>query len=262
MSTITTHAPGTFCWIELATTDPAAAQAFYSTLFGWTATETPAGPDTTYTMLSLDDQHIGGLYEMEAEKQEQGLPPHWNSYVATENVDASTAKAKQLGGTILLDPTDVMTAGRMSIIQDPQGAIFALWQAKDNPGAFLINAPGALCWSELATTDAKAAGSFYSRLFDWKTETGDVGGGPYTMFMRGEQPAGGMLQMTEEWEGMDPHWMPYFGVADCAAAIQQAEALGGTVKYGPMSVDGVGTFAVVEDPQGGVFSIIQEETFA
>lgn len=262
MSTVVTHAPGTFCWMELGTTDPDAAKTFYGELLGWAFNEVPAGPDATYTMLYSDEQSVGGLYALEAEKQEQGVPPHWNSYIATDDVDASAAKAKELGATVLMDPFEVMEEGRMTVVQDPQGAIFAFWQGKNNPGMGERNTPGTLCWSELATPDADAARAFYTNLFGWQAEQADIGGGPYTTFSRGEQQVGGMLQMTEEWEGIPPHWMPYFGVADCAAAIEKANEMGGSVKHGPMTVEGVGTFAVVQDPQGAVFSIIQMETFA
>lgn len=262
MSTIVTHAPGTFCWVELGTTDPSAAKTFYGELFGWDFKDTPAGPDTTYTMLESDGQRVGGLYEMEAEKQEQGIPPHWNLYIATDDVDASATKAKDLGATVLMDPFDVMEEGRMTIVQDPQGGIFALWQGKNNPGMGERNTPGTLCWSELATPNADEANTFYTNLFGWNAEQSDIGGGPYTTFYRGEVQAGGMLQMTEEWGDLPPHWMPYFGVSDCSAAVEKVKELGGTVKFDPITVEGVGTFTVIQDPQGGVFSIIQMETFA
>ena len=262
MSTVITHAPGTFCWMELGTTDPAAAKSFYGELFGWTFNEVPAGPDMTYTMVYSDEQSVGGLYEMEAEKQEQGIPTHWTSYIATDDVEASAARAKELGATVVVDPFDVMEAGRMAVVQDPHGAIFALWQGKDNPGMGERNTPGTLCWSELATPDADEARAFYTKLFDWSAEQADIGDGPYTTFSRGEEQVGGMMQMTEEWEGIPPHWMPYFGISDCAAAVKKVKELGGTVKFDPMTVEGVGTFTVIQDPQGGVFSIIQMENFA
>lgn len=262
MSTVATHAPGTFCWMELGTTDPKAAQQFYSDLFGWNTHDVPAGPDNTYTMLSHGEERVGGLFELEAEKQAQGIPPHWLSYVATDDVDAIAVRAKELGGTVLMDPFDVMEEGRMTVVQDPQGATFALWQGKNTPGIGERGIPGTLCWSELATSDAAAARTFYTGLFDWNAQDVDMGTGPYTTYTRGEEQVSGMLQMTDEWGDIPPHWMPYFGVADCAAAVEKIKALGGNVLYDPMTVEGVGTFTIAKDPQGGHFSIIQMEEFA
>ncbi|MDX1547297.1 MAG: VOC family protein [Rhodothermales bacterium] len=262
MEPVATHAPGTFCWIELATTDPEAAKAFYTGLFGWNALDTEAGPGVTYTFLRRGEQNVGALYAQEATQREQGIPPHWFSYVSTGDADAAAERAAALGGTVVVAPFDVMDAGRMAIVQDPTGAPFGLWQTRTHPGVDVLQEPGSLCWSELATRDAEAAGAFYTGLFGWERQTGDTPGGPYTMFSRSaDDPAAGMLQMTEEWGEIPSHWMPYFGVEDCDAAVARAQELGGTVKVEPITMPGVGRFAVVADPQGAVFSIITFEHF-
>lgn len=261
MSNVTEHAPGSFCWMELGTTDAASAKAFYSQLFGWNTTDSPAGPDTVYTMLQRGDENVGGLYEMNEEQQAQGIPPHWLSYVATDNVDDKAAKADDLGGTVVMEPFDVMDVGRMAVLQDPSGATFALWQARNHIGADVVGEPGALCWAELATRDPAAATAFYTGLFGWDTQVQNMGSGPYTSFLHGEQPVGGMLRMTEEWGDIPPHWMPYFGVAACDAAIETAKELGGAVNFGPIDIPDAGRFAVITDPQGAAFSIIQMDAF-
>src|SRR6184192_4095337 len=134
MSTTTQHAPGTFCWPELSTTDQNGAKKFYSTLFGWTFNDTPIGPNEVYTTLQLGGRAAAALYNMRPEMRAQGIPPHWMSYVAVEDADQTAARARQLGGTIIVQPFDVMELGRMAVIQDPTGAPFALWQAKKHQG--------------------------------------------------------------------------------------------------------------------------------
>ena len=161
------YAPGTFCWVELGTTDSEAAKKFYTELFGWTPDDKPVGPGMVYTMLNLDGKNAGALYQLDPERIAQGTPPHWLSYVLVTSADESAAKAKELGATLLAGPFDVMTVGRMAVVQDPTGAVFALWQPKDHLGAGVVNVPNSFCWNELMTTDTAKDGDFYSGLFGW-----------------------------------------------------------------------------------------------
>ena len=165
MAERTKHEPGTFSWVELATRDGAAAKRFYTSLFGWGVDEMPVGDGTTYTMLTKNGKRVGALYQMSA--QQQGVPPHWNSYVTVASADDSAAQAKKLGGNVMLEPFDVLDAGRMAVVADPTGAVFSLWQPKRHIGADLVNEPGAFCWNELYTTDPNKAADFYVGLFGW-----------------------------------------------------------------------------------------------
>ena len=115
--------------------------------------------------------------------------------------------------------------------------------------------PVRVCWHELASRDAAAAGEFYSALFGWTPEVMEMEGTPYTMFLSGEDRAAGMLQMTEEWGDIPSHWMMYIAVEDCDAAAARVTELGGQVCVPPTDIP-VGRFAVVNDPQGGTFSIV------
>src|SRR5262249_35447148 len=126
------HPPGEFTWIELATTNQAAAKTFYSTLFGWTPNDMPMGPDEFYTIFRMQDRDVAAGYTMR--KDEQGAPPHWNLYIAVANADAAVAKATELGGKTMGPAFDVMEAGRMGVVQDPTGGIFCVWQANKNQG--------------------------------------------------------------------------------------------------------------------------------
>jgi hypothetical protein len=251
------YAPGTFSWVDLGTTDAAGAKAFYTQLFGWQADDSPAGPDMVYTMLSKDGKGVAGLYQMGAEQQAQGMPPFWLSYVSVADVEASAAKAKSLGGQVLREPMDVMDAGRMALIQDPTGAMLALWQPIQHHGADLANEPGSLSWNELATRDTDKAGEFYTKLFGWDTQVQEMPQTTYTTFLNGDRMNGGMMPMTEEWGDIPPHWMVYFAVEDCDQSAEKAKELGGQVRVPPTDIPPVGRFAVIQDPQGGTFTIIK-----
>ena len=249
--------PGTFCWVELGTTDAEAAKKFYSGLFGWGFIDNPMGPEMVYTMLKLDGKDVGGLYHMPSEMTAQGVPAHWMSYVSVKSADEAAAKAKALGATLLKEPFDVGDVGRMSVIQDPTGACFAIWQAGTNSGAGIYNVPNTLCWNELATPDTAKAGEFYTGLFGWGKDVKEMGEMTYTSFINVERPAGGMYKPTPERGEITPNWLAYFAVDDTDAKTSSAKDLGATIVVPPMDIPEVGRFAVFQDPQGAVFGIIK-----
>lgn len=253
------YKPGTFCWVELATTDAKAAKKFYTELFGWSFSDSPVGPEMIYTMLKQGGKDVGALFQMTGEMTSQGISPNWLSYALVTNADESAAKAKELGATLMKEPFDVMEVGRMAVVQDPTGAVFALWQAGTHKGAAVVNVPGALVWNELGTTDTAKAGAFYSGLFGWKPDVQNFGPMEYTIFQNGERGAGGMFQLTPEMAGVPPHWLVYFAVDDCDVKIKKATELGAATVKPADDIPGIGRFAILQDPQGAVFAIIKTE---
>ncbi len=253
------YAPGTFCWVELGTTDSAGAKKFYTELFGWTFSDSPVGPDMVYTMLMQDGKDVGALYQMGNEMTSQGIPPNWLSYVSVTSADDAATKAKELGGTLLKEPFDVFTVGRMAVVQDPTGAVFAFWQPGTHKGASICNVPNSFCWNELSTKNVAKAGDFYSGLFGWGKNVQQMGSMTYTSFMNGDRPAGGMYEPPPELGEVPPHWLVYFAVADTDAMVAKASELGGRVCAPPMDIPGTGRFAIIQDPQGAAFGIIKIE---
>lgn len=251
---VSKHTPGTFCWVELGTSDQQAAKKFYSEIFGWSANDVPIGPDSFYSILQLRGKDVAALYQLDQEKLSLGVPPHWLLYVAVESADEVAKAINAAGGKTLMDPFDVFDSGRMTVAQDPAGATFGIWQARNHIGARIINEANAFCWGELATRDAAASSAFYGKVFGWKSKTGDPA---YTEIHLDGQPFGGMLTMTAEMEGVPPHWSPYFAVDDCDAKVEKAKSLGANTCVPPQDIPNVGRFAVMADPQGAVFSIIK-----
>jgi hypothetical protein len=246
----TQHAPGTFCWVELATTDAAGAKGLYSALFGWDFDDNPMGPDMVYTTCRLGGKSAAALYEA----HDPNVPPHWGLYIRVESASDTAARARELGGNVLMEPFDVMEHGRMAVIADPTGAIFRVWEPNQHVGYEAAGVPGTHCWSELLVPDTAKAKEFYTALFGW---TVDESMGWYTMF----KPAGaemalaGMMQMTPDMPPMPPNWTPYFFVADADAAAETAKANGATVLHGPEDVPGMVRFATVMDSAGAVFGL-------
>jgi predicted enzyme related to lactoylglutathione lyase len=144
----------------------------------------------------------------------------------------------------------------MAIIQDPTGAVFALWEGKDHKGAGVYNVANTLCWNELLTNDTQKAGDFYTNLFGW---TKEQFGGDYTIFKYGDRGAGGMFQIIPEMGPVPPNWTVYFAVDDCDAMAQKVTELGGQVLKAPEDIPTIGRFAVLMDPQSAAFAIIKPE---
>lgn len=247
---------GEFCWNELATRDVDSAKAFYAALFGWDIEESAMPEGGVYSLFHFGGEYVAGGYEMTGEAFE-GVPPHWLAYVHVEDVDAFTERATGLGGMVVTEPMDIPEVGRMSIVRDPGGAMFALYKGSGHCGAARFDRrPGSFCWNELATRDADGAGRFYKELFSWSSTTREMNGTNYTVFSRGETFVSGMLQMTEEWGDIPSHWMAYVAVEDCDAACAKATALGGKICVPPKDID-VGRIAVLNDPTGATFSVIK-----
>lgn len=257
MAGIEKHDPGVFCWAELGTTDIAAAKAFYGGLFGWAAEDMPMGDGHTYSMLKLAGLELGAMYKLTGEMLKQSVSPNWMLYVNVASADETVERAKAAGGQVVAGPFDVFDAGRMATLRDPQGANISVWQANKHIGIRIAGATGTLCWSELATTDRMKAREFYTQVFGWKAKAADMTGVEYTQWMAGEMPVGGMMEMTAEWKGAPPHWMPYFLVADCDATADRGKELGGSACVPPTDIPNVGRFAVLVDPQGAYFSILK-----
>jgi hypothetical protein len=255
MPLMDTYAPGTFCWADLGTPDAAAAKRFYTALFGWTAEDRPMGPDAFYTMLTLEGRSVAALYQQEAAAA--GTPPQWLSYISVGSVNASAERAKALGAAVLMEPFDVLDVGRMAMVQDPTGAVVALWEPRRHAGAGLVGEPNAICWNELATTDTGRAGAFYTSLLDWSAQSETMGTADYTLFTDAGVRRGGMMAIAPEWGPVPPSWLVYFAVSDCEGQSALAQSLGGAVRLPPTAADGVGTFSVLVDPQGAVFAVIQ-----
>lgn len=246
------YTPGTFCWSELTTSDQEAAKAFYGGLFGWQAKDTPVGDaGAYYSMQMLDGKPVAAIAAQPEQQRDAGVPPLWNSYVSVESADAVAERARELGATVHAPPFDVMTVGRMAVIQDPQGAYFMPWEPRDHIGASLVNRPGALVWNELQSPDVDASAEFYGGLFGWELEESAGTRERYLMIKNGDAFNGGIRELTPP---SPPNWLVYFGVEDVEQALAKVGELGGSAIAGPIDIQ-VAKIAVVADPQGAVFAL-------
>ena len=252
MGTISKYANGTPCWVDLGTSDVPASIAFYKALFGW---EIEMGPAEMghYSMATVGGETVAAI----ADQQTPGQV-YWTTYLAADDVDATVAKARASGATVLVEPMDVMTFGRMAVIVDTGGAPVSFWQAGDHKGAGRVNEPGTLCWNELNTRAVQESLAFYEAaagLRGNRIANGD--GDYYELQIPSGRRVAGLLPIGDSWPAEIPnHWMVYFAVDDADATAARCTELGGQVQMGPTDIP-PGRFAVLTDPQGGHFSVIK-----
>lgn len=257
---------GLFSWTDISLPDPAAGVAFYSELFGWDAADQHDDDGNfIYTMFSKDGKDTAGMGELPAEMQNQGIPPMWLSYITVDDLVAAVSAVEANGGSVVAPTMDVMTAGRMALVADPQGAVVALWQAGDHPGCGVFGEHGALTWNELMTRDPQGAMEFWGSTMGWGfdkmegpmdywvvTLDGKAADAPYAE----DNANGGIMLMDDSFPAeIPPHWMVYFHVDDTDAIAAKLTELGGTVSV-PAFDTPAGRIAVLGDPQGGTFSVI------
>jgi hypothetical protein len=258
MSERDSYEPGTPSWVDLSTTDPAAAKQFYGDLFGWEAVD--AGPPEEtggYGFFTYDGKMVAGVGPVQGE----GQPPAWGTYVSTDDVDAMAERATAAGGQVMVGPMDVMEAGRMAFFAHPAAGMIGAWQPGQHRGAQWVNDAGGWNWCELLTPDTEGAKAFCEPVFGWTAQVSDFGGMQYTIWNLGDAGVAGMAQMPPDVPaGVPAHWQNYFAVEDADAAVARLQALGGSLVMGPMTVEGVGRFGVASDPQGAQFGVIQVMT--
>ena len=264
------YIPGVPCWIDTSQPDAEAAAEFYRGLFGWEIEDVmPPGSDARYFMARIRGGDVAGIGATA-----EGAPPTatWNTYIWVDDADETAAKVRDAGGATLSEPFDVMDAGRMAVFADPEGAVFSVWQAKDQKGAQIVNEAGALNFNGLGVRDVEAAKAFYGAVFGWQTMT--VGGGNEMWTLPGygdhlEERTPGLREQVAAMGGpagfedvvasinpipgdqpdVPPHWSVTFATDDADATAAKAAELGGTVVVPPFDAPWV-RMTLIADPQG------------
>lgn len=239
------------CWLDLTVPDVTSAAAFYERVFEW-----------TYKVSGEEFGHYH-LAHVQEDRMAAGLgqpmtgadaPSAWTLYFAAADVDAMTERAVSLGGNLVVPAMDIRGSGRMTIVADPTGAVFGLWQAKGHDGFGAAHAPGTMSWCEANTTDAERATAFYTELLGATSRQREGADTPTHVLSRDGEEFASIVQMNDRWAGMPPHWMAYFEVADAAAAAAAVRDAGGAVHHGPFDSEH-GRLVVVADPYGAAFSL-------
>jgi len=266
------YIPGVPCWVDTSQPDPEAALPFYGGLFGWEFEDMmPEGSEGRYFMGRIRGGDVAAVGSIPAGAPAMAM---WNTYVWVESADETAAKARDAGGTVAMEPFDIMDSGRMAVLTDPEGAVFCVWQAKSHKGAKVVNEHGSLNFNGLATRDPEGAKAFYGAVFGWKTLA--LGAGSmWTLPGYGDHLEEASPGLREQMAAMGApdgfidvvaalnpiadddsdtpaHWSVTFAVDDVDAAAAKAGELGGEIVAGPFDAPWT-RMAVVKDPQGATF---------
>jgi predicted enzyme related to lactoylglutathione lyase len=259
VSTPRTYEPGTIAWVDLTSREPTTVTEFYGGVFGWEAvSQGPVEQTGGYALFQLDGKTVAGIGP--------GDHPAWTVYIAVAHADDATALAERHSAAVLLPPRSVPSpltgeeAGRMAVLTDPAGAVFAVWQATTHHGADVVDEPGTHRYSELAIRDVDQAKDFYGAVFGWEGTTQPFAGGTstYTELRRpgADEVVAGIVEMNEMWPADVPaHWMVYFATTDTDATAAKIAEHGGVVSVPPFDTH-AGRISVVNDPEGAYFSLL------
>lgn len=241
-------------WMDLSTSNPDRAIAFYGGLFGWDAADT--GEEYGhYINLSKGEAGIAGM--MKKDDDMQGMPDAWTVYLAVPDASAATEAVRKAGGQVIFDAMPVGDLGSMALVTDPTGAFVGLWQPAEHKGFDLYGEHGAPAWHELHTRDVDAASTFYGEVLGVEIADMEMEGGPRyrTIDVNGQNQAGIMDAGSFLPEGVPSHWMVYYGVDDTDRVIALSQDLGGSV-LSPAEDTPFGRMATLSDPMGATFNII------
>jgi predicted enzyme related to lactoylglutathione lyase len=246
---------GEFCWLDLSATNLDVQTDFYEGLFGWTHVDLPTDVGPIYRQFMLDSRIVAGAAQQSPDQQ--GMPSMWNLYICADDVDDIAARAAELGGTVFMPTMQVMDQGRMVGIADPTGSMIMFWEPGVHKGASVFGETGSFGWADLSTSDPGEASRFYSRLLGWQIDEIEEAGMLYWQVTVAGTPEGGIMPMPATLPpDVPPHWLVYFMVGDATDTLERARSLGGTAEMEPTEAGNV-TFAVVSDPMGATFAIME-----
>ena len=261
MSERSDYKPGEFCWVDLGSPDLEASARFYGDLLRWEREELgPAEETRGYSNFVFKSNAVAGLGPIMG----AGQPPAWHAYVGVDDADRTAAAVADAGGRVVMEPFDLPGGvGRMAVCHDPEGAFFMLWQPRAFRGAQLVNEVGCWTWNNLMSRDLEQAKRFYGAVFGW--EAREIEGAPPGILnwqldgQRWPEGLGGLMEMGSLMPAeAPPHWQVYFAVRSADGAIETTKSAGGSLLFGPQPIP-VGVLAVLNDPQGAAFAIIEPD---
>jgi predicted enzyme related to lactoylglutathione lyase len=249
---------GVPCWVDAMLPDLEAGKRFYGELFGWTFQE--GGEEYgSYTWAFHDARGVAALFP----KPDGRMPTVWNLYFATRDLDATIAKIREAGGQIIMNPMPIGDFGTMAMGVDPGGAVFGLWQGGTHAGFEKQGRPGSYAWADVYTRDAERVDPFYEAVFGYTTRSVETPNGTnFAVWSPSGRPPGmegavvgrGVIDGSFPAE-MPAHFLVYFAVADCDAAVGTTTRLGGRVILEPEDSP-YGRLSVLVDNQGANFAVI------
>ncbi len=250
------HHVGKVIFVELVTPDLAAAKAFYGGLFGWTFSDIVAGK-SEYAEAALDGIPVAGLIHRDIPPGEQRQPA-WLTFMAVRDVDAAAATAVKEGAKVLFEPHTVPNRGRQAVFQDPQGAVFAVLASSSGDPPDVLADPGEWIWSSLITRDPDTDAAFYQSLFDYEVfDLPAAEGAQHLLLATDNYARASANTLPANRPDVHPRWLNYVRVEDTEKTVAKLVTLGGRVLVAPHVDRHGGKIAVVADPQGAPFGLLE-----
>ena len=250
------HHVGKVIFVELVTPDLAAAKKFYAGLFGWTFRDIQAG-EIAYAEAFLDGRPVAGLIHKTIAAGEQRQPA-WLSFFAVGDVDAARKVALQNGAKVLFEPHNIPDRGREAVFADPQGAVFAVLASSSGDPPDVLAAPGEWIWSSLITGDPDANAAFYQKIFDYEVfELPAKEGHQHLLLASDNHARASVNTLPAKRPDVHPRWLNYVRVEDAVNMTAKVVALGGRVLVEPQIDRHGGKIAVVADPSGAPFGLLE-----
>ncbi|MCC7111025.1 MAG: VOC family protein [Deltaproteobacteria bacterium] len=239
------------CCHDLMTTDPRRARDFYSAIMPWKTRPVMLQPLGETQRIEAGGAEVGGIVSL---PESEGIASHWMPYVAVKDLNAVIKRAKDLGGFVPVPATKLDGVGRFAVIADPRGAHISPMELDHNMPARNGHQPGWSTWNEVVSDDPAASARFFAGVFGWQTQESEMGGQKYIIFSDGKDQVAGAMKAPD---GVPPHWLCYWETGDLDRSLARVKERGGQVTMPPMSMAGIGRFAVAVDPTGAPFALHQ-----
>jgi uncharacterized protein len=250
------HHVGKVIWVDLVTPDLAAAKQFYSGLFGWTFRDTYAGK-TEYAVALLDGQPVGGLVRRAMSPGEHRRPA-WLTFIAVRDVEVVKRTALEHGAKVVVEPRSYPQRGRQAILADPEGAVFAVLASDSGDPPDALAVPGDWIWSSLLAQDADKDTAFYQAVFGYDVfNLPSDDGLDHLVLSTDDYARAGVNAIPSDSPRRHPHWLNFVRVANAGDAVAKVVALGGRVLVEPHPDRHGGNVAVVADPAGAAFGLME-----
>lgn len=244
--------PGKMVLAELVTPDLAGAERFYGGLFGWTFQGVPSG---TFAQGSLNGQVVAAIAQRPLPPDRQ---PGWLGFIATDDVEKTDALAVQNGAKVLFGPHAFANLGREAVLADPQGAVFAVLASSSGDPPDVLADPGAWIWSSLITQTPSVDAGFYKTVFGYESFTmPEAQDAQHLILASGNYARASVNPIPSSWTAGRARWLNYVRVDDATATAAKVTALGGHVLVAPRIDRQGGKVAVVTDPQGALFGLLE-----
>ena len=248
------HLTGKMVLATMVTPDLVAAERFYAGLFGWRFTNAYLGR-TLFGDASLAGRTVAAIAQR---PMAAGGRPAWRSFLSTADVDRSVDAAVAHGATVLVPPHDLARLGRDALLRDPQGAVFGLLAAAGGDPPDMAAVPGAWIWSSLVTTDPVTDAGFYRTLLGYDVfPSPDPREADHLVLASGTFARASVNPIPASHAVSHPRWISFVRVADIGRTTADVTRLGGTVLVAPHQDPHGGTIALMADPQGALFGLLQ-----